>query len=64
MCGIVGIASNNNCIPTLISGLQALEYRGYDSSGIASSINNLLIHQKSVGKISQLVDKLKAESYF
>jgi len=44
--------------------LQALEYRGYDSSGIASSINNLLIHQKSVGKISQLVDKLKAESYF
>jgi len=64
MCGIVGIATNNNCIPTLISGLQALEYRGYDSSGIASSINNLLIHQKSVGKISQLVDKLKAESYF
>jgi len=41
--------------------LQALEYRGYDSSGIASSINNLLIHQKSVGKISQLVDKLKSE---
>ena len=61
MCGIVGIASNNNCIPTLLSGLQALEYRGYDSSGIASSINNRLVHQKSVGKISQLVDKLKSE---
>ena len=61
MCGIVGIASNNDCIPTLLSGLQALEYRGYDSSGIASSINNRLVHQKSVGKISQLVDKLKSE---
>jgi len=61
MCGIVGIASNNDCIPALLSGLQALEYRGYDSSGIASSINNRLVHQKSVGKISQLVDKLKSE---
>ena len=58
MCGIVGIASDNNCIPVLLSGLQALEYRGYDSSGIASSINNRLVHQKSVGKISNLIDKL------
>ena len=61
MCGIVGIASNSNCIPALLSGLQALEYRGYDSSGIASSINNRLVHQKSVGKISHLVDKLNSE---
>ena len=61
MCGIVGIASDSNCIPALLSGLQALEYRGYDSSGIASSINNRLVHQKSVGKISHLVDKLNIE---
>ena len=61
MCGIVGIASDSNCIPALLSGLQALEYRGYDSSGIASSINNRLVHQKSVGKISHLVDKLNSE---
>jgi len=58
MCGIVGIASDNNCIPALLSGLQALEYRGYDSSGIASSINNHLTYQKSIGKISNLIDKL------
>jgi len=61
MCGIVGITSNNNCIPALLSGLQALEYRGYDSSGIASSVNNHLVHQKSVGNISNLVDKLNNE---
>lgn len=61
MCGIVGIASNDNCIPALLSGLQALEYRGYDSAGIASSINNHLVHQKSVGKISNLIDKLDSE---
>ena len=61
MCGIVGIASDSNCIPALLAGLQALEYRGYDSSGIASSINNRLVHQKSVGKISHLVDKLNSE---
>ena len=61
MCGIVGIASDSNCIPALLSGLQALEYRGYDSSGIASILNNRLVHQKSVGKISHLVDKLNSE---
>ena len=59
MCGIVAIADVKNCIPKLISGLQALEYRGYDSSGIASSSKNRLVYQKSVGKISQLVKKLK-----
>ena len=61
MCGIVGIASDSNCIPALLSGLKALEYRGYDSSGIATSVNNRLVHQKSVGKISRLVDKLNSE---
>ena len=40
MCGIVGIASNNDCIENIISGLKSLEYRGYDSSGIAISEQN------------------------
>ena len=58
MCGIVGIASDNNCVTALLKGLQALEYRGYDSSGIASSIHDHLNYQKSIGKISNLIDKL------
>lgn len=63
MCGIVGIASNNNCIPTLLSRLQALEYRGYDSSGIANSNDNHLDYKKSTGKISNLVNKLQTEDF-
>lgn len=63
MCGIVGIASNNNCIPTLLSRLQALEYRGYDSSGIANSNDNHLDYKKSTGKISNLVNKLQTKDF-
>ena len=58
MCGIVGISSNKDCIQNIISGLKALEYRGYDSSGIAIADNNILSFQKSVGKISELENKL------
>ena len=58
MCGIIGIANENNCIPTLLLGLQTLEYRGYDSAGIASNINNNFAYQKTVGKISNLINKL------
>jgi len=61
MCGIVGIASDNNCIPELLSGLKTLEYRGYDSSGIACNIHNQLTYQKSEGKISNLIDKLNKD---
>ena len=35
MCGIIGYSGTENCIPILIKGLKNLEYRGYDSSGIA-----------------------------
>ena len=59
MCGLIGIASDQNCLPELLSGLETLEYRGYDSSGVASIVNNSLIHKKSVGKISQLKKKLQ-----
>ena len=58
MCGIVGISSNEDCIQNIISGLRALEYRGYDSSGIATNHDNSFLFQKSVGKISELEKKL------
>ena len=59
MCGIIGIASSSDSVPLLLSGLSELEYRGYDSSGIACDINNKLVHKKSLGKISKLKEKLK-----
>ena len=58
MCGIVGIASKTNSVSEIITGLQALEYRGYDSSGIACSNLDNIHYQKSVGKISNLIDQL------
>lgn len=53
MCGIVGILSNQNCIDSLISGLEKLEYRGYDSSGIALNTTPITIF-KDVGKVKHL----------
>ena len=54
MCGIVGIISRNNAIPTVLDGLKALEYRGYDSAGIGYIHNNKIKEIKCVGKITNL----------
>ena len=59
MCGIVGIASEINCINDVVSGLKSLEYRGYDSSGIAVLENNEFVLNKAVGKISKLSADIK-----
>ncbi|MDD3275246.1 MAG: class II glutamine amidotransferase, partial [Candidatus Omnitrophica bacterium] len=60
MCGIVGYIGGKEAQPVLLSGLKRLEYRGYDSSGIAiiSSKNNIEI-RKSPGKIRELEKLLK-----
>ena len=58
MCGIIGIASENDCVKELIAGLYSLEYRGYDSSGIATLNDNLFASKKSVGKISRLENEI------
>ena len=44
MCGIVGIVSKFDCINDILSGLNSLEYRGYDSSGIATLRGNVFFH--------------------
>ena len=58
MCGIIGYSGKKNAINILVNGLKALEYRGYDSSGIAYKINNEIKIIKSVGKIEKLEKKL------
>lgn len=59
MCGIVGYKGKRNVEDVLISGLETLEYRGYDSSGMAVLENNKIRIVKSVGKIEDLKNKLK-----
>ncbi|MBO4437313.1 MAG: glutamine--fructose-6-phosphate transaminase (isomerizing) [Fibrobacter sp.] len=62
MCGIVGYIGQNEALPILIGGLKKLEYRGYDSSGIAVIDNGSIHVVKASGKISALEDKLKSQA--
>ncbi|HDZ12085.1 MAG TPA: glutamine--fructose-6-phosphate transaminase (isomerizing), partial [Bacteroidetes bacterium] len=59
MCGIVGYIGAEPVVPILIDGLKRLEYRGYDSAGIAVVSKDKIFIQKQLGKISNLEDSLK-----
>lgn len=62
MCGIVGGICKNNITPILLKGLKRLEYRGYDSAGIAVlSANNTLKRARAVGKVINLEKTLAAK---
>ncbi|MEA2639927.1 MAG: hypothetical protein QOF51_1321 [Chloroflexota bacterium] len=59
MCGIVGYTGSQPCVPLLLSGLQHLEYRGYDSAGVAVvAPNGDLEIRKAVGKLVNLASEL------
>ena len=58
MCGIVGTVSSNNLRSFLINGLKSLEYRGYDSAGIATISDNKFELFRSVGRVELLTKKL------
>lgn len=62
MCGIVGYVGKRDCTDVLINGLSKLEYRGYDSAGIAVFNKNQKIEvAKSKGRLQNLVDKMNSE---
>ena len=61
MCGIVGYTGDRNAAPILLAGLGRLEYRGYDSSGIALIQNDNLIVRKKQGKVEDLRLSLERE---
>ena len=56
MCGIVGYIGPQNATPIILSGLKRLEYRGYDSAGLAVLENGVIEVRRDVGKLSRLVD--------
>jgi glucosamine--fructose-6-phosphate aminotransferase (isomerizing) len=58
MCGIIGVLGKNEVAPILVEALKRLEYRGYDSAGIATIHNNKLDRRRAVGKLVNLSDLL------
>ena len=61
MCGIVGVLGNNEVAPVLVEALRRLEYRGYDSAGLATVQDGRLDRRRAVGKLVNLSDLLVHE---
>ena len=61
MCGIVAVIGSREAGPLLLEGLRQLEYRGYDSAGIAVISKGKLERRRSVGKVELLAKMLEAE---
>ena len=64
MCGIVGYIGNKNAVEVIYNGLEKLEYRGYDSAGIAVIENNKIERRRSVGKLINLQENIKEHKIF
>src|SRR6201991_2126476 len=61
MCGIVGVVGNGPTAPLLLEGLKRLEYRGYDSAGIATLVNGHIERRRSEGKLVNLAEALETQ---
>ena len=61
MCGIIGIIGKGMVAPSLLEGLRRLEYRGYDSAGIATLVNGRIEGRRVEGKLDNLAKRLEEE---
>jgi glucosamine--fructose-6-phosphate aminotransferase (isomerizing) len=63
MCGIVGAVAHRNVVPILMEGLRRLEYRGYDSAGLAVLRDGVMRRQRRLGKVAELQAALNADPF-
>ena len=61
MCGIVGVIGNSEAAPLLVEGLKRLEYRGYDSAGVATLVNGSIDRRRAEGKLVNLECRIQDE---
>src|SRR5882757_625498 len=61
MCGVIGIIAKGMVAPSLLEGLRRLEYRGYDSAGIATLVNGRIEGRRVEGKLDNLAKRLEEE---
>jgi len=61
MCGIVGAVAERNVVPILVEGLRRLEYRGYDSAGVAALANGRMERRRRLGKVAELEAALEEQ---
>ena len=61
MCGIIGVTGNGPVVPRLIDSLKRLEYRGYDSAGVAAVVDGSVERRRAKGKIRNLEAVLAAD---
>ena len=60
MCGIIGVIATRPAAPLVLETLRRLEYRGYDSAGIATLVNGQIDRRRAPGKLNNLAEILAA----
>ena len=62
MCGIVGAVGTRDIVPVLIEGLSRLEYRGYDSAGVAVLAGDNIQRVRTVGRVANMQEKANQQN--